>query len=666
MFRATALNLLRHNLATEAFPTARISSCSRSGLARYLNHSHVTITQARAFSASHVVRQRIRYTRFGETPSGPSGPPGGKWTRNGVGARVVTGVGVLTVVYYIAHLEQVPETGRWRFMNTSPGFEERFGRMAREQTLQEYRERTLPYNHPISRHVRRVVSRILAASNLGHIRGEPPEAHFNAPATYHAEAGEEAPWDPDTRFQSPSGNVGPYGHQKEWDVIVVNDPKMINAQALPGLIIVYTGILPVCKDEQGLSAVLSHEVGHVVARHTAERISSQTITISLLVVAQILGLDFGLSSILQRLLFELPNSRTQELEADKIGLTLMSRACFDPRGAVDMFERLGRIEAKRIGANLEFMSTHPTSAARVERLEKLLPDAYSVMAANPECAAAQDRLQHFREVALGGGGTAESWNAELQIFMLQFAAGLACLAQWQGSTQRLKAASSRYWAAEEPGKPRPYSGAGVPRYMRAIWMHRFIYLIPEPDHHPRSIAKKAEDVGASRGGYWGVGPSLSTSSATMGGLESGTYYIIRSAATKQPIGRRQHEDRSLLPKVIVNYPEDAKVTEDLAWKVTELGPGRYKLENRRGAAIELDGHVYAAIAGHVFGRWEITFHEQAKGYTITDTSRGNGWVLVDEDKDNQIACRPLIVGPSYPPYYPPQEIWKFEKFNEDD
>ncbi|KAF8057445.1 peptidase family M48-domain-containing protein [Lyophyllum atratum] len=409
MFRAGATSLLRPPLSS----ASRHSLCTRSSLSRYLTQSpqpRITHSQSRNFSFSHPPRNRVQYTRFGGSSSGPKG------SRKGINGRYVTGAGVLAVVYYVAHLEQVPETGRWRFMNTSPQYEEKFGKMAREQTLQEYQGRTLPPNHPISRHVHRVVSRILTASNLGHIRGEPPTSHFLSPTAHqtHGQAGEEAAWNPDAQFRHGSeneggggrGSRGVEGHEREWDVIVVNDNKMINAMALPGVVIVFTGILPVCKDEQGLSAVLAHEVGHVVARHTAERISSQTITISLLFLAQLLGLDYGISNIVQNLLFELPNSRTQELEADKIGMTLMARACFDPRGAVEMFERMGRLEAK-MSKNLEFMATHPSSATRVERLQQLLPEAYAVLSANPECAATQDRLQRFREVALGGGS--ETW-----------------------------------------------------------------------------------------------------------------------------------------------------------------------------------------------------------------------------------------------------------------
>lgn len=137
--------------------------------------------------------------------------------------------------------------------------------MLRAQSKEEFRGRVLPASHPVARHVRRVASHIINTANLGHIVGDPQP--FLSPAL------SPDVWNPDTEIA-----VQRRG-EKEWDVIVVNDTKMVNAQALPGtscrwllsgkqvllnfllhvgLIVVYTGILPICQDEQGLAAVLSH------------------------------------------------------------------------------------------------------------------------------------------------------------------------------------------------------------------------------------------------------------------------------------------------------------------------------------------------------------------------------------------------------------------------
>ncbi|KAG6830085.1 hypothetical protein H0H87_009298, partial [Tephrocybe sp. NHM501043] len=168
--------------------------------------------------------------------------------------------------------------------------------------------------------------------------------------------GEEAAWDPDST-----------SHEKEWDVVVVNAPKIINAMATPGMVVVFTGILPVARDERGLSAVLAHaEIGHVVARHSAEALSSKIILWTLATAASlVLGIDVGATSVVQNYLFELPNSRMHELEADKIGLRLMARACFDPQASVDMFERLTRLEKDEQQTSVDFFRTHPSGTKRV-------------------------------------------------------------------------------------------------------------------------------------------------------------------------------------------------------------------------------------------------------------------------------------------------------------
>ncbi|KAF8152548.1 peptidase family M48-domain-containing protein [Crassisporium funariophilum] len=345
-------------------------------------------------------RRPQEYIRF-RVPQGQK--PKNEWDPRNWNPRVqfagaVVGLGG---IYYAAHLEQVPDTGRWRFMNTSPKFEVEFGELSRNQLRTELEPATLPASHPISRHVYRVVTRILQASNLGVIRGSTQSAQpsilsrFGLGTDTFGNA-----WNPDSDVGAAADPGPTYGPDKEWDVIVVNDRKMINAMASPGVIVVFTGILPVCQDEEGLAAVVAHEIGHVVARHTAERISSQTIVLGILVVLQALGLDLGVSQIVQKLLMELPNSRTQELEADLIGLRLMSRACYNPEAAPQMFARMGRLEAKaESSVNLDFLQTHPSSANRVKKLKKALPEGYSILAANPECAGMREQIEAFKERA---------------------------------------------------------------------------------------------------------------------------------------------------------------------------------------------------------------------------------------------------------------------------
>ncbi|KAF8970905.1 peptidase family M48-domain-containing protein [Flammula alnicola] len=353
----------------------------------------------RQFSCSSARRNRV-YIRF-SPPDDPKRPGSGPHHKNLQDRRIqiAIGAGVLGTAYYVSHLEQVPDTGRWRFMNTSPQFEAKIGEVLREQLREELKAATLPPNHPLSIHVRRVVTRVLHASNLGILRGE-VEPTFRSPFGMGTDPEGHA-WNPDVMFGAAAAPGPVYGPDKVWDVIVVNDIKVINAMASPGIIVVFTGILPVCQDEEGLAAVLSHEIGHVVARHTAERMSSQTISWALLILlSTLLGANMSLTNFFQTLLLDLPNSRTQEREADLIGLRLMSRACYDPQASPKMFARLGQLESKiATKSNLDFFQTHPSSESRVKMLEEALPEGYAILAANPDCDRVRQEIESFKATA---------------------------------------------------------------------------------------------------------------------------------------------------------------------------------------------------------------------------------------------------------------------------
>ena len=165
-----------------------------------------------------------------------------------------------------------------------------------------------------------------------------------------------------------------------WQFTVIDDPKQQNAFALPGgKVAVYTGILPIAQTTGGLAVVLGHEIGHVVARHGAERISQGLVTQaggSLL--GAVLGGGPGTNTILAayglgaQLGVLLPYSRTQESEADHIGLFLMARAGYDPREALAFWKRMEGAG----GANPpEFLSTHPSHGTREQQIAAWLPEA---------------------------------------------------------------------------------------------------------------------------------------------------------------------------------------------------------------------------------------------------------------------------------------------------
>jgi predicted Zn-dependent protease len=123
------------------------------------------------------------------------------------------------------------------------------------------------------------------------------------------------------------------------------------------------------------------------------------VSIGLFFILSTLGLDMHFTSVLQKYLMDLPNSRTQEREADLIGLRLMSRACYNPEAAPEMFSRLGQLESKMGKSGPDFFQTHPSSESRVKLLEEALPQGYAILAANPDCDRLRDEMQSFRDSA---------------------------------------------------------------------------------------------------------------------------------------------------------------------------------------------------------------------------------------------------------------------------
>jgi predicted Zn-dependent protease len=166
-----------------------------------------------------------------------------------------------------------------------------------------------------------------------------------------------------------------------WEFAVIDDPTQINAFALPGgKVAVYTGILPVAQDSDGLAVVMGHEIAHVIARHGAERMSqglAQQLGANVLGAAvggsasgNLLLAAYGLGTQLGVLL---PYSRTQESEADHIGLILMAEAGYDPRAAPEFWKRMAH--ASSGGGTAEFLSTHPSHDTREQQIREWLPEA---------------------------------------------------------------------------------------------------------------------------------------------------------------------------------------------------------------------------------------------------------------------------------------------------
>ena len=168
----------------------------------------------------------------------------------------------------------------------------------------------------------------------------------------------------------------------KWEYKLVED-KAVNAFCMPGgKIVIYTGILPVTKDDAGLATVMGHEVAHALANHGAQRMSASQLQ-------QFGALGVGLAtsgkSEEQQQMYQqyyglgsqvgimLPFSRSHESEADMIGLTLMAIAGYNPDNAIAFWERM----ASKSGGNAppEFLSTHPSDATRIAKIKALIPEA---------------------------------------------------------------------------------------------------------------------------------------------------------------------------------------------------------------------------------------------------------------------------------------------------
>lgn len=171
----------------------------------------------------------------------------------------------------------------------------------------------------------------------------------------------------------------------QWEFVVF-DSKEANAFCLPGgKVGIYTGILPITKDEAGLATVIGHEIAHAVARHGAERMSEGLLlqTGGGLLGAGLANSDprtrvlvltaYGLGAKVGR---ELPHSRAQESEADRIGLIYMARAGYDPEAAVAFWQRFGEHNRQQGGGGTpEFLRTHPLDTVRVQQLQQWMPEA---------------------------------------------------------------------------------------------------------------------------------------------------------------------------------------------------------------------------------------------------------------------------------------------------
>ncbi|KAL3237558.1 metalloendopeptidase [Nakaseomyces bracarensis] len=245
-------------------------------------------------------------------------------------------------LFYVTHLEKAPISDRSRFIWVSPSLERRIGQYSYKSILNETKGHIIPENHPLTRKVDKIFRRIV-------------EAAIKEPGV-------------DSNLLK----------DIQWKIHIVNDPRAPpNAFVLPnGKVFIFSSMLNICQNEDGIATVLSHEFAHQLARHTAENLSKAPVySLIGIIMYTITGVE-GINRLLLDSFMRMPASRQMETEADYIGLMVMSRACFHPDESVRLWERMSEYEKRTMqGANFEFLSTHPASTRRIENMRNWLPKA---------------------------------------------------------------------------------------------------------------------------------------------------------------------------------------------------------------------------------------------------------------------------------------------------
>lgn len=247
--------------------------------------------------------------------------------------------GGLLGLFYVSNLNEAPISHRKRFLWISEGLEKKIGDFTYKQLLSEYQGKLLPKNHPLNKKIEKIFKRLLIHSDLAN-------------------------------------------SDIDWEINVINDPELPpNAFVLPnGKIFIFSSMISICANDDGLATVLGHEFAHKLARHTGEQMSKAPIYIMLsLLLDMAFGSSGNLHNLLISTLFKLPASREMESEADYIGLMLMSKACFEPAESIKLWQRMKQYESSHGGMRVaEFLSTHPGNERRIDNLTKWQAEARSL------------------------------------------------------------------------------------------------------------------------------------------------------------------------------------------------------------------------------------------------------------------------------------------------
>jgi predicted Zn-dependent protease len=250
--------------------------------------------------------------------------------------------------YWFSNRVEDPYTGEKVLIDASIGIEEEkaLGLQAYEEILAS--ERPVDPDSQIARDVRAIAERLIA----------------NVPEVATAIA------------QERGTQANPIWEDFDWDVNVIQSDQA-NAFCLPGgKMAVYTGLIPVARNRDALAVVMGHEIAHALLRHGAQRMSQQKLTQIGRMAGAASGMDMQQQQMVMAALgygYLLPYAREHETQADEVGLMLAAAACFDPREAVPLWERMDAAGGGQ--APPEFSSTHPNPGTRIQNLSALMPKA---------------------------------------------------------------------------------------------------------------------------------------------------------------------------------------------------------------------------------------------------------------------------------------------------
>lgn len=260
--------------------------------------------------------------------------------------------------FYVYNLDEAPFSKRLRFIWIPYWLERKIGDYSYRQIMYQYQNQIVPTNDPLYSKIGTIMNKLLTVAI---------SSSFD-------------PTDEKQRNHLESLN---------WQIHIIQvDPRKVppNAFILPnGKIFIFSSILPICKNDDGLATVLSHELSHQLAHHSSEQLSKQPFYIILSTALYSLTGISWFNDLLIEGLIRMPASREMESEADRIGCELMARLCFDVKEAVKFWGRMNQYEENlkstsqvQQGLFLEFFSTHPATSKRVHDIQASMAGLESI------------------------------------------------------------------------------------------------------------------------------------------------------------------------------------------------------------------------------------------------------------------------------------------------